>query len=163
MNAECNILRDMDGNLLDTGTLKHAYFGSEPDTDVVWRAVADAIDSMCFNAIAKIVKDIDIRNRQWFTDPWCESRRYADDIIRDWQVYGKPTFVSLTDTVLFYARYITELACDTPAHTFRWPDDFVTDWYYSAPRIIHPAEKPPEYVFGEGHNKDAITCTPCKK
>lgn len=86
----------IDGKSLDDMCVRAAYFGSVADTNVVWLAVADMLNNICGDEIARVWLEYCLENRHWPPNWWDEVRRYADDIIVYWRRYGAPSGNRLT-------------------------------------------------------------------
>lgn len=149
----------IDGKSLDDMRVRAAYFGSVADTNVVWLAVADMVNNICGDEIARVWLEYCLENRHWPPNWWDEVRRYADDIIADWSRYGAPSVLSLHDTCLNVIENIRDIGSGLPQRSLPSGKYFVGGTIGGAPKSIHPASPAPEYVFGQGHGviPDGIT------
>ena len=68
-------LYDIDGKSLDDMRVRAAYFGSVADTNVVWLAVADMLNNIYGDEIARAWLEYCLENRHWPPNWWDEVRR----------------------------------------------------------------------------------------
>lgn len=140
-----------DGDLLPHHTIRAAIHGSIVDLDVCHLAVRDMVSNMCNNQIARIVREFDLENNVWFTRPYDECGRYADDIIQDWRAYGTGTYYSIYDVASAYVHEIRN--CPKPNRVFDSSDDFTfTIQRGRIPKSLHEPASPIQYTIGDGHS-----------
>lgn len=162
-------LYDTDGNALPDDAVRAAWHGSAVDGDVCHLAVRDMLSNTCNRSIVRMVREFDLEGGVWFTNPYDECGRYADDILRDWRACGSPAYGSLHDTASAYVGEI--MSCPKPDRRFG-AADFVHDRRHGTiPNTLLEPGRPTPYIIGEGHTaapdgvghpllEHAARCTP---
>lgn len=143
-------LYDIDGNVLPDHVIGAVQYGSIVDRDVCHLSIRDMVQNLCHSNIMRMVREFDLENNIWFTDPYSECGRYADDILYDWEINGSPTYTSLYDVVSAYADMI--LSCGKPHRVFDHNTEFIfTHKYGLIPKTLCDPLRPKPYQIGEGH------------
>lgn len=144
-------LHDTDGNMLPDWIIRAAHCGSAVDRDMCHLSVRDMIFNMCHRDIARMVREFDLEANVWFTDPYDECGRYADDMMLDWRARGSATYSSMHDVASAYVDAI--LACPKPDRTFDSYGDFAfTKRLGSIPKSLRSPRHPETYHMGDGHD-----------
>ena len=142
-------LYDIDGNALSETVIRAAHNGSVVDRDICHASIRGMVANMCWSDIVTMVRELDLESNVWFTHPYDECGRYADDIVCDWSVYGVATYGSLHDTVSAYMAAIE--GCPKPKRTAGNVDFEFTIKHGTIPKGLANPRHPAEYRISEGH------------
>ena len=142
-------LYDTDGGALPDDAVRAAWYGSAIDNDICHLSVRDMLSNMCNRSIVSMVREFDLEGGTWFTDPYDECGRYADDILLDWRAHGRCSYESLHDTASMYVGKI--ISCAKPDRRFGAADFSYVPRYGTIPNAIPEPGRPAPYTIGEGH------------